>query len=71
MNVARTTVQAVYNTAREKIGRAGKRPPPVITGGSYDVCGNSSCCGKNCVAATARTEAAGKVPVQKTPLIMK
>ena len=52
MNVARTTVQAVYNSAREKISDAlvnGKRL--IITGGSYDICGDSgTCCGRNCVS---------------------
>ncbi|MEG1779018.1 MAG: DUF134 domain-containing protein [Oscillospiraceae bacterium] len=50
MNVARTTVQAIYDTARKKVADAlvnGKRL--VIGGGSYDVCVNSQkCCGKNC-----------------------
>ena len=51
MQVASTTVQAVYNAAREKISDAlvnGKKL--VITGGSYDICADAShCCGKNCV----------------------
>lgn len=60
MHVARTTVQAVYNTAREKIADAlvnGRRL--VITGGSYDVCGNSTCCGKNCVRRNCEGRACG------------
>ena len=51
MNVARTTVQSVYDSARGKIADAivnGKRL--VITGGSYDICPDSrECCGRNCV----------------------
>ncbi len=56
MNVARTTVQAVYNTARQKLADAlvnGKRL--VITGGSYLVCPSSgSCCGRDCVRRDCR-----------------
>ena len=50
MNVARTTVQAIYDNARKKIADAiinGKTLK--IYGGSYRVCDNSAkCCGKNC-----------------------
>lgn len=50
MNVARTTVQAVYDSARKKISDAlvnGKRL--VIRGGSYVLCPYSQkCCGKDC-----------------------
>ena len=50
MNVARTTVQAVYDSARKKISDAlvnGRRL--VIRGGSYVLCPNSQkCCGKDC-----------------------
>jgi len=46
MGVARTTVQAVYNTARGKLAAAlvdGKQL--IIQGGNYTVCPNgSSCC---------------------------
>lgn len=58
MNVARTTVQAIYDSARGKLAEAlveGKRL--VIGGGAYDVCPNSrSCCGKDC----ARRKCGGK-----------
>lgn len=51
MQVARTTVQAMYNAARIKIADVlvnGKRL--VITGGSYSLCSQAqNCCGKNCV----------------------
>lgn len=51
MQVARTTVQAMYNAARVKVADAlvnGKRL--VITGGSYTLCSRAqNCCGKNCV----------------------
>ena len=50
MGVARTTVQAVYNTARRKIadcivnGRGLE-----IRGGNYQICPNAAqCCGRNC-----------------------
>lgn len=50
MNVARTTVQAIYDMARRKLADAivgGKRL--VIIGGAYDLCpGAHRCCGKNC-----------------------
>ena len=50
MNVARTTVQAIYDSARRKIADTlvnGKRL--LIRGGNYDVCPNAAaCCGKNC-----------------------
>ena len=50
MGVARTTVQAIYDSARQKIADAivnGKRL--VIDGGSYKICPHSrKCCGKNC-----------------------
>ncbi|MEG2037920.1 MAG: DUF134 domain-containing protein [Ruthenibacterium sp.] len=50
MNVARTTVQAMYDLARKKLADAvvnGKRL--VIRGGHYDLCGDAAhCCGKNC-----------------------
>lgn len=50
MNVARTTVQAIYDSARSKIANAivnGKKL--VIQGGNYSLCSESStCCGKNC-----------------------
>lgn len=51
MQVARTTVQAMYNAARIKIADVlvnGKRL--VITGGNYSLCSQAqNCCGKNCV----------------------
>ncbi|MEF9984387.1 MAG: DUF134 domain-containing protein [Oscillospiraceae bacterium] len=50
MNVARTTVQSIYDSARKKLADTlinGKRLS--IRGGSYDVCSYSKkCCGKNC-----------------------
>lgn len=50
MNVARTTVQAIYDSARSKIADTivnGKKL--VIQGGSYILCSDSSaCCVKNC-----------------------
>ncbi|MEG0806370.1 MAG: DUF134 domain-containing protein [Lachnospiraceae bacterium] len=50
MNVARTTVQSVYDTARKKVADFlvnGKSL--VIDGGNYDICVNSGqCCGKSC-----------------------
>lgn len=48
MGVARTTVQAVYNSARKKLAQVlidGK--PLLIQGGNYAVCPNSGkCCRK-------------------------
>lgn len=50
MNVARTTVQAIYDSARQKIADAivnGKRLE--IRGGNYVVCKRGTrCCGMNC-----------------------
>lgn len=50
MNVARTTVQAIYDNARSKVSDAivnGKKL--IIQGGNYTLCPESrSCCGKNC-----------------------
>lgn len=50
MMVARTTVQAVYNSARQKMADAlvcGKRLD--IDGGTYDLCPDTdTCCGKHC-----------------------
>ena len=50
MGVARTTVQAVYGTARRKLAEAlleGKRLE--IGGGTYVLCKEAdSCCGKDC-----------------------
>ncbi|MEG0853457.1 MAG: DUF134 domain-containing protein [Angelakisella sp.] len=58
MNVARTTVQAIYDTARRKLADAvvnGKRL--IITGGNYDVCVNASkCCGKDCHKRSCREQ---------------
>ncbi|MEG2931031.1 MAG: DUF134 domain-containing protein [Ruthenibacterium sp.] len=56
MNVARTTVQAMYDLARKKLADAvvnGKRL--VIRGGHYDLCGDAAhCCGKNCNRRSCR-----------------
>lgn len=50
MNVARTTVQAIYDSARKKLADMlvnGKQLN--ISGGSYDLCPyGETCCGKNC-----------------------
>lgn len=50
MKVARTTVQAIYESARYKTAAAlaeGKRL--LIEGGSYELCSNHhKCCSKNC-----------------------
>lgn len=50
MNVARTTVQAIYDTARRKLADVlvhGKRLR--IRGGCYALCPKAgTCCGKNC-----------------------
>ena len=50
MEVARTTVQAVYNSARKKLADClvnGKRLE--IRGGNYQLCPDGgNCCGKNC-----------------------
>lgn len=51
MNVSRTTVQAIYDSARQKAALAlveGKRL--LIGGGAYEVCSRSEgCCGKECL----------------------
>lgn len=50
MQVARTTVQSIYNSARSKLADAvvnGKKL--MIQGGNYSICPHTSaCCGKNC-----------------------
>ena len=50
MNVARTTVQSIYDGARRKIADAlvnGKML--VVSGGCYEICPQAqSCCGKSC-----------------------
>lgn len=50
MSVARTTVQAIYDSARKKLAEAlvqGKRLK--IRGGAYELCPRAQqCCGKNC-----------------------
>ena len=50
MNVARTTVQAIYDSARHKLADMlvnGKQLN--ISGGFYDLCPfGEGCCGKNC-----------------------
>lgn len=50
MNVARTTVQSIYDSARRKLADAlvnGKML--VVTGGCYEICPQAqSCCGKSC-----------------------
>ena len=50
MNVARTTVQLIYDAARKKIADAlvgGKRIR--IAGGRYELCGSANgCCAKRC-----------------------
>ena len=50
MGVARTTVQAVYNSARKKLAQVlvdGKRL--CISGGAYELCPHSAgCCKKEC-----------------------
>ncbi len=50
MDVARTTVQAIYNAARRKLAQALVEGRILhIEGGNYSLCSQaSSCCGKNC-----------------------
>lgn len=49
MGVARTTVQAVYNSARQKLADLlvnGRRL--TISGGCYRLCDRTDCCGRTC-----------------------
>ena len=50
MNVARTTVQAIYDSAREKLARMlAEGRPLAVQGGTYDLCGQAEhCCGRRC-----------------------
>lgn len=50
MNVARTTVQAIYDSARKKLADMLVNGRQLnISGGSYDLCPfGETCCGKNC-----------------------
>ena len=42
MNVARTTVQAIYDSAREKLARMlAEGRPLAVQGGTYDLCGQA------------------------------
>lgn len=58
MNVSRTTVQAIYDCARNKVADAlvnGKKI--VISGGNYNLCSKSAvCCGKDCRKQTCNSE---------------
>ena len=55
MNVARTTVQAIYDSAREKLARMlAEGRPLAVQGGTYDLCGQAEhCCGRRCRRANA------------------
>ena len=57
MNVARTTIQAVYDSARKKLADVlveGKRLK--IGGGSYEVCPKASgCCRRPCERAKCKS----------------
>lgn len=49
LGVARTTVQAVYNSAQKKLAELlvnGRRLE--ITGGCYRLCDHANCCGRTC-----------------------
>ena len=50
MNVARTTVQAIYDSAREKLAcMLAEGRPLTVQGGTYDLCGQAEhCCGRRC-----------------------
>lgn len=65
MGVARTTVQAVYETARKKLAAAlveGKRLS--IRGGDYTICARSKdCCKKNCGARMTCRKMCGEARV--------
>lgn len=60
MNVARTTVQAIYDSARKKLAEVlvqGKRLK--IGGGAYELCPRAQqCCGKNCHGGSTGTHCA-------------
>ncbi len=62
MNVSRTTVQAIYDSARKKLALAlveGRRLQ--ILGGAYVVCPSSEeCCGKECCRREHSESCGGK-----------
>lgn len=62
MNIARTTVTAIYSEARRKVADAivnGKRL--VIGGGNFQICeGNAECCGKKGCSRKCGLQAEGR-----------
>lgn len=64
MEVARTTVQSIYNSARSKIADAIVNSKKlVIQGGNYLICSEAySCCGKNCSLRKCQNKQCQKQP---------
>lgn len=63
MGVARTTVQAIYNTARQKIARCLVEGRPLrIDGGDIEVCEDRETCGggRCCAGGCCRVNRCGR-----------
>ena len=63
MDVARTTVQSIYESARKKIACCLVNSKTLlIEGGTYDICTHSQiCCGKNCKKQQCESKCCNKL----------
>lgn len=70
MGIARTTAQAIYNSARKKIGYALTGGLDlVIRGGEYQLCNcNAESCGSECRCPKKDPQAQGQMPCRRHQL---